>query len=77
MSPYCWSRANDGNGTFPWHAAQVFDVEFSDTPGMSYDVSADGQRLLVGKRVRPVTTSRIELISNWTDLLERHAPSKK
>ncbi|HVT37444.1 MAG TPA: protein kinase, partial [Gemmatimonadaceae bacterium] len=49
----------------------VFDVEFIDTPGMSYDVSPDGQRLLVVKLARAVTTSRIELVTNWTDLVER------
>src|SRR5438093_9989188 len=27
----------------------VFDTDFIDTPGMSYDISADGQRLLVVK----------------------------
>ncbi len=33
----------------------VFGTEFIDTPGISYDVSRDGQRLLVVKRARPVS----------------------
>jgi hypothetical protein len=49
---------------------QVFDVDFIDTDGYSYDVTRDGQRLLVVKRDRPLETSRIELITNWEKLLE-------
>jgi len=45
----------------------VFDTEFIDTPGMSYDVSRDGQRLLVVKRARPISSSKINLIVNWFD----------
>ncbi len=49
---------------------QVFDVDFIDTDGYSYDVTRDGQRLLVVKREHPMETSRIELITNWARLLE-------
>jgi len=49
---------------------QIFDVEFIDTQGISYDMTRDAQRLLVVKRDRPMQTSRIELITNWTRLLE-------
>ena len=48
----------------------VFDVEFTDTQGFSYDVTRDGQHLLVVKRDRPMETSRIELITNWARLFE-------
>ena len=47
----------------------VFDTEFIDTPGMSYDVSRDGQRLLVVKRAQPVSQSKINLIVNWFEAL--------
>jgi hypothetical protein len=49
---------------------EIFDVEFIDTQGVSYDVTHDGQRLLVVKSDRPMQTSRIELITNWAKLLE-------
>lgn len=49
----------------------AFDVDFIDTQGISYDVTRDGQRLLVVKRDRPMQTSEIELITNWTRLLEQ------
>ena len=49
---------------------QIFDVDFIDTQGVSYDVTRDGQRLLVVKSDHPMQTSRIELITNWTRLLE-------
>jgi serine/threonine protein kinase/Tol biopolymer transport system component len=52
---------------------QVFDTEFIDTPGMSYDVSRDGRRLLVVKRARPVFPSKINLIVNWFDELKQRA----
>lgn len=42
----------------------VFDAEFIDTGGWSYDVSPDGQRLLVVKRARPVTKDRIDVVLN-------------
>src|SRR5262249_24906645 len=32
---------------------QVFQTDFIDTPGLSYDVTPDGQRLLVVKRAEP------------------------
>jgi len=49
----------------------AFDTEFIDTPGVSYDVSRDGQRLLVVKRAHPVGASRIEIVTNWTTLVDR------
>jgi hypothetical protein len=50
-----------------WDPPRVtFDTEFVDTSGVSYDVSPDGSRLLVVKRVQPLTTSRISLLVNWT-----------
>jgi len=53
-----------------WDPPQlVFDTDFIDTPGFSYDVSADGQRLLVVKRPQPVPNSRINLIVNWPEIL--------
>jgi len=49
----------------------VFQIEFLDTPGMSYAASEDGQRLLVVKRAQPVVASKINLIVNWFDVLPR------
>lgn len=46
----------------------VFDTDFIDTPGWSYDVSKDGQRLLVIKRTKPITTSHIDIITNWFEV---------
>jgi serine/threonine-protein kinase len=51
----------------PPHLA--FDVDFIDTQGISYDVTRDGQRLLVVKRDHPMQTSEIALVTNWTRLL--------
>jgi serine/threonine protein kinase len=48
-----------------------FETDFIDTPGRSYDVSADGKRLLVVKRTEPDIRNRIELLLNWTAALPR------
>src|SRR5262245_42216787 len=51
----------------------VFDTDFIDTPGLSYDVSSDGQRLLVVKRGQPVSQSKINIVVNWSDVLSRNS----
>ena len=52
---------------------EVFDADFIDTPGMSYDISADGQRLLVVKRATSVSTNKVNLIVNWPEILRGNA----
>jgi len=52
----------------------VFQTDFLDTPGRSYDVSPDGQRLLVVKRAEPDVRDRIHVITNWTSLLTVSPP---
>jgi eukaryotic-like serine/threonine-protein kinase len=55
-----------------WDLPQVaFETDFIDTPGRSYDVSPDGRRLLVVKRVEGATLNRINLVTNWTSLFEQ------
>jgi len=49
----------------------VFQTDFTDTPGQSYDVTNDGQRILVVKRTQPVPTTRINLLVNWFEQLNR------
>src|SRR5262249_48917255 len=46
----------------------AFESEFIDTPGISYDVSRDGARLLVVRRAQPVSRSKINLIINWSEI---------
>lgn len=54
---------------------QVFDTEFVDTPGWSYAVSPDGQRLLVVKPTgAPVDRQHIALVVNWPALLRAPRP---
>jgi hypothetical protein len=48
---------------------QVFQTDFLDTPGRSYSVSPDGQRLLVVKRAERDVRDRIQVVTNWTSLL--------
>jgi len=50
-----------------WDSPRLFlDTDFVDTPGWSYDVASDGQRLLMVKRKKPITSSRIDLLTNWS-----------
>ena len=55
---------------------QVFETDFIDTPGRSYDVSADGQRLIVVKRAEPQTRTKVHVISNWFEELKRLVPTE-
>ena len=49
----------------------VFETDFVDTPGVSYDVSPDGQRLLVVKPAGPpVVQNQIALIVNWLGMVK-------
>ena len=54
-----------------WGAPKLaVESEFADTPGRSYAVSPDGQRLLVVKAVAPDEATAIQVVSNWTALLD-------
>jgi len=46
----------------------AFETDFIDTPGRSYAVSPDGQRLLVVKRAELDRMTAIQVLSNWTIL---------
>ncbi len=52
----------------------VFETDFIDTPGRSYDVSPDGQRLLVAKRTEEPTRTKLHVVHNWFDELRRIVP---
>ena len=43
----------------------VFETDFIDTMGRSFDVTSDGQRLYVIKQPNPPDGSRINVITNW------------
>lgn len=53
---------------------KAFAAEYIATAGRSYDVSPDGQRILVSKRTRPTERRRIRLVQNWFDDLKRIVP---
>jgi hypothetical protein len=53
----------------PPHVA--FQTDFIDTPGTSYDVSPDGQRLLVVKRATPDIRNKLHVITNWYANLQK------
>ena len=52
----------------------VFETDFIDTPGRSYDVSPDGQRLLVVKSPREPIRNKIVVIQNWRNGLPTPPP---
>ena len=58
---------------FEWETPELaFEVEgFIDTNGLSYDVSPDGQRLLVVRRERMLPRNTINVIQDWTAAFER------
>jgi serine/threonine-protein kinase len=59
----------------PPRVAFVAD-EFVDTPGHSFDVSSDGQRLYYVRRTMLPERSRIRVIQNWFEELKRLVPTK-
>jgi hypothetical protein len=53
----------------------VFEAPgFVDTAGRSYDVSRDGQRMLIMRAVNPPDRTRLHLVHNWFSELEQLAP---
>ena len=55
-----------------WDRPQlIFDTDFIDTPGMSWDISADEQRLLVVKRTKAPAEPRLGILTNWMALTDR------
>ena len=54
----------------------VFEAEeFIDTPGKSFDVSSDGQRLYYVRRTTPPERQKINIVQNWADELQRLVPT--
>jgi len=52
--------------TLSWSAPrQVFETDFIDTMGRSYDVSSDGQSLYVVKQPNPPDGSRVHVVTGW------------
>ena len=49
----------------------LFELRPTATPGTQYDVTADGQRFIVGVPVHPEGTSPLTLVTNWPALLQR------
>jgi eukaryotic-like serine/threonine-protein kinase len=43
----------------------IWETDFVDTQGRSFDVSADGTRLFVSRMPTPDITDRIHLVQNW------------
>lgn len=54
---------------------KVFETDFVDTPGRSYDVSLDGERLLVVKRTREPVRTKLHVVLNWFEESERLVPT--
>ena len=48
----------------------AFETPFLDTPGISYDVSSDGERLYFVEHAVEYVADRIRVVTAWTDSLE-------
>jgi len=62
---------------FSWEPPRLaFETtDFIDTKGLSYDVTPDGERLLVVKRTRPPEREKIHVVFNWFTELDRLVPT--
>jgi serine/threonine-protein kinase len=54
-----------------WETPRLaFETDFIDTPGISYDISPDGRRLLVVKRAALEVEQKLHVVTNWHGALE-------
>jgi hypothetical protein len=53
----------------------VWESDYVDTPGLSYDVSQDGRYLYVLKSVHKPDASRLHVVTNWFEELNRIVPT--
>jgi hypothetical protein len=49
----------------------LFEINYLDGPGTPFDVTPDGQRLIVNTVTSSKTMPALNLIINWTALLAR------
>jgi hypothetical protein len=65
------SRVTSLQPQVEWEPPQpVFETDFLDTPGVSYAVSPDGQRLFVVRSTHEPTVSRLVFVQNWFEELK-------
>ena len=70
------ARVTALNPQIEWEPPQrVFETDFLDTPGRSYDVSPDGQRLFVVKSAHEPTVSKLVFVLNWFEELKAKVPA--
>ncbi len=55
---------------------QLFSTDFIDTPARSFDVSPDGQRVLLFKRTRKDQRDKLHVVMNWFEELKSLAPTR-
>jgi hypothetical protein len=55
----------------------VFETDFLDTDGYSYDVSPDGQYLYVVKSAAPDERRKLHVVTGWTEELKRLVPAPR
>jgi Tol biopolymer transport system component len=67
-----WSVEIQTEPELAWQPPKLaFETDFIDTPGISFDISSDGQRLYVVKQAKPDITDRIHVVANWSDEVSR------
>jgi serine/threonine protein kinase len=57
-------------------ATMLFEGDFANAPGYSYDVEPKGGRFLVFQRMEAAPPTQINIIENWFEELKRLAPTE-
>jgi len=71
-----WMVARISTNPLQWEPPElVFETEYVDTPGPSYDISSDGQYLYVVKSAHPPDPTRLHVVQNLFEELKRLAPT--
>jgi Tol biopolymer transport system component/tRNA A-37 threonylcarbamoyl transferase component Bud32 len=67
-----WSVEIQTEPELAWQPPKLaFETDFIDTPGISFDISSDGNRLYVVKQAKPDIKDRIHVVANWSDEVSR------
>jgi len=67
-----WSVEIQTDPELEWRPPEIaFEADFIDTPGVSFDISSDGDRLYVVKQARSDISDRIHVVANWSGEVDR------
>ena len=72
-----WMAVHVSTNPLQWEPPELaFETDYVEVPGTSYDVSSDGRYLYVIKSAHPPDPTRLYVVQNWFEELERLVPTE-